>query len=232
MTDRITADLCVIGAGSGGLSVAAGASQMGAKVVLFEAGEMGGDCLNYGCVPSKSLLVAGRTAHQLRHADRFGAKAVMPEVDAAKVRDHVKGVTGAIAPHDSQERFEGFGVHVIRQFGKFAGPDTVVADGVEVKAKRIIVATGSRAFVPPIPGLQGGALPYQRDRVRSYRDPRAPHRHRRWPIGSELAQAHRRLGAEVTIVEAMSLLPKDDPEAAEIVPEAPGCRWDFTSGRY
>ncbi|MCR9256619.1 MAG: FAD-dependent oxidoreductase [Alphaproteobacteria bacterium] len=217
MTDRIEADLCVIGAGSGGLSVAAGAQQMGAKVVLFEAGEMGGDCLNYGCVPSKSLLVAGRTAHTMRTADRFGIAAATPAVDAIKVRDHVKGVIGAIAPHDSQERFEGFGVHVIRKFAKFAGPDTVVADGVEVKAKRFVVATGSSAFVPPIPGLAD--VPYLINETVFELTETPSHLVviGGGPIGVELAQAHRRLGAEVTIVEALSLLPKDDPEAAEIV---------------
>jgi len=217
MTDRIEADLCVIGAGSGGLSVAAGAQQMGAKVVLFEAGEMGGDCLNYGCVPSKSLLVAGRTAHAMRHAEAYGIGSVDPAVDAARVRAHVKGVIGAIAPHDSQERFEGFGVTVIRKFAKFAGPNEVVADGVSVTAKRIVIATGSRAFVPPIDGLD--TVPYLTNETIFELSETPSHLIviGGGPIGAELAQAHRRLGARVTIVEALSLLPKDDAEAAELV---------------
>ena len=114
MADVIKADLCVIGAGSAGLTVAAGGAQMGAKVVLIEKGEMGGDCLNYGCVPSKALLAAAHSAQGFRTAARFGIKAAEPEVDFAAVNDHVRGVIEAIAPMDSQERFEGFGVTVIR----------------------------------------------------------------------------------------------------------------------
>ena len=110
MTNEITADICVIGGGSGGLSVAAGASQMGADVVLLESGKMGGDCLNYGCVPSKAMIAAAHAAHAVRNADRFGIDAGEPPVDFEKVHDHVHGVIGAIAPHDSVERFEGMGV--------------------------------------------------------------------------------------------------------------------------
>ena len=102
--NRIETDLCVIGAGSGGLSVAAGAAQMGAKVVLLEGGEMGGDCLNYGCVPSKALIAAGKEAHHMRHA-RFGVTPVEPEIDYAAAKRHVHDVIATIAPHDSQERW-------------------------------------------------------------------------------------------------------------------------------
>lgn len=215
--EHITADLCVVGAGSGGLSVAAGAQQMGANVVLFEAGEMGGDCLNYGCVPSKSLLMAGKTAQAMRRAERFGITPVEPALDAVKVRDHVKSVIGAIAPHDSQERFESFGVTVIREFARFTGPNTVEADGVKVQAKRIIVATGSSAFVPPITGIND--VPYLTNET--VFDLGEVPEHLiiigGGPIGAELAQAHRGLGAKVTVVEALSLMPKDDAEAVEIV---------------
>ena len=113
MSNEITADICVIGGGSGGLSVAAGASQMGANVVLVEGGKMGGDCLNYGCVPSKSMIAAAHAAHAIRSADKFGIETSEPNVDFEKVHDHVHSVIGAIAPNDSAERFEGLGVKVV-----------------------------------------------------------------------------------------------------------------------
>src|SRR5262245_31468104 len=110
----LTVDLCVIGAGSGGLSVAAGASQMGAQVALVERAKMGGDCLNYGCVPSKSLLAAARAAQAMREADRLGLEGHEPRIDFARVMAEVRAVIAAIAPQDSQERFEGLGVKVLR----------------------------------------------------------------------------------------------------------------------
>ena len=117
MTDIINTDICVIGAGSGGLSVAAGAAQMGARTVLIEKSRMGGDCLNYGCVPSKSLLAAARAAETVRRAGRFGVNGHEPQIDFGRVHGHVQDVIAGIAPHDSQERFEGLGVKVIRAAG-------------------------------------------------------------------------------------------------------------------
>lgn len=144
----------MIGGGSGGLSVAAGASQMGARVVLIERAEMGGDCLNTGCVPSKALIAAGHTAQTIRQAGRFGIQTGGAQVDMAKVRDHVKGVIGAIATMDSVERFEGLGVTVLQATARFTGKQQVTTDkGDVVHAKYFVVATGSRPFVPPIPGL-------------------------------------------------------------------------------
>ena len=137
MAERISTDLCIIGAGSGGLAVAAGAVQMGARVVLIEQGRMGGDCLNYGCVPSKSLIAAGRAAHTIRNAGRFGVNGHDPQIDFLRVHKHVKGVIAAIAPHDSQERFEGLGVNVIRARARFVGPQEVEAKGQRVRARRI-----------------------------------------------------------------------------------------------
>ena len=114
MSNVLTHDLCIIGAGSGGLSVAAGAVQMGASVVLIEKGAMGGDCLNTGCVPSKALLAAGHAAHAFTASDAFGVKSQTPAVDFQAVHDHVHDVISGIAPHDSVERFEELGVHVIQ----------------------------------------------------------------------------------------------------------------------
>lgn len=219
MSQAITADLCVIGAGSGGLSVAAGASQMGARVVLIEKGEMGGDCLNFGCVPSKSLLAAGHAAHTMRTSTRFGVEAVEPKVDFGKVRTHVRGVIDAIAPNDSVERFEGLGVQVLCEAARFTGPNEVAAGAHRVRAKRYVIATGSSPMVPPIPGLD--TVPYFTNETIFANGETPAHLLviGGGPIGMELAQAHRRLGAEVSVIEMARLLGKDDPELAEIVIE-------------
>ena len=160
MVETIKADICVIGAGSAGLSVAAGASQMGASVVLIEKGKMGGDCLNTGCVPSKALLAAAHAAQGFRDAGRFGIGAVEPAVDFAKVRDHVRGVIAGIAPNDSVERFEGLGVRVIQEKARFTGPAEVVAGGeLERSQQRLdcsLERTRSHRLVPgPVSTLSG-----------------------------------------------------------------------------
>ncbi|MBI4184632.1 MAG: FAD-dependent oxidoreductase [Proteobacteria bacterium] len=210
-------DLCVIGAGSGGLSVAAGASQMGASTVLIEKGKMGGDCLNYGCVPSKALLAAGHAAEGIRRSARFGVSAGAPAVDFARAHDHVQQVIAAIAPNDSEERFRGLGVEVIRAPARFTGPRTVVAGDREVRARRFVVATGSSPLVPPIPGLE--SVPFFTNET--VFDNREPIEHLivvgGGPIGIEMAQAHRQLGARVTVIEMFTILPKDDPELIDVV---------------
>ena len=214
--DTIKTDLLIIGAGSGGLSVAAGAAQMGADVTLLEGHKMGGDCLNYGCVPSKALLAAGKQAHAMQAGQPFGVTPIAPKVDYAAAKDHVKTVIDTIAPMDSQERFEGFGVRVIRAFGTFTGPQTVQAGDYEITARRIIIATGSGPFVPPIPGL--AETPHYTNE--DIFDLRAQPKHLLiiggGPIGMEMAQAHRRLGSQVTVIEGAKALGKDDPEIAEI----------------
>jgi pyruvate/2-oxoglutarate dehydrogenase complex dihydrolipoamide dehydrogenase (E3) component len=215
--EKITADICIIGGGSGGLSVAAGASQMGADVVLLERAKMGGDCLNYGCVPSKSMIAAAHAAQAVREAGRFGIDAPEPSIDFARVHAHVHGVIGAIAPHDSVERFEGLGVRVIEEAGRFTGPRTVMAGDTEITAKWFVISTGSHAGAPPIPGLDG--VDYLTNET--IFDNTAAPEHLvvigGGPIGSELAQAHRRLGCRVTILDIGQTLANDDPELAEVV---------------
>ncbi len=213
---RIKTDLLVIGAGSGGLSVAAGAVQMGADVTLLEGHRMGGDCLNYGCVPSKALLAAGHAAHAMGSGAAMGIAPVAPEIDYAAAKDHVMRVIDQIAPVDSQERFEGLGVRVIRDYGRFTGLRTVQAGDTEITARRIVIATGSSPLVPPIPGLD--TVPYLTNETLF--DLREKPDHLLiiggGPIGLEMAQAHRRLGCKVTVIEAMKALGKDDPELAAI----------------
>jgi len=205
MTKTLEVDLCVIGAGSAGLALSAGAAQMGAKTVLVESGKMGGDCLNYGCVPSKAMIAAGHAAHH------------EPEIDFKGVHDHIHSVIGTIAPHDSVERFEGLGVTVLQERGRFLSSNEIEAGDTRVKARRFAIATGSSAVVPPIPGLKD--VPHYTNET-IFDNQVAPSRLiviGGGPIGSELAQAHRRLGAEVTIVDMGPVLPKDDPELTAVV---------------
>ena len=211
------ADIVVIGAGSGGLSVAAGAAQMGARTILIEKGKMGGDCLNYGCVPSKALIAASHAAHQVRTSSRFGVNGHEPEIDFSKVHGHVHGVIGAIAPHDSVERFESLGVEVIQGAARFVSLREIEVNGIRIRARRFVIATGSSPAVPPIPGLDG--VPYRTNETIFDLTERPDHLVviGGGPIGSELAQAHRRLGAEVTMIERDRILAKDDPEVTEIV---------------
>jgi pyruvate/2-oxoglutarate dehydrogenase complex dihydrolipoamide dehydrogenase (E3) component len=220
MASALTPDLCVIGAGSAGLSVAAGASQMGARVVLVEKGRMGGDCLNYGCVPSKSLLAAAHAASAVRGAARFGVRAGEPVVDFAKVHGHVHGVIAAIAPNDSVERFEGLGVTVLRDAARFTGPAEVRAGDATVRARRFVIATGSAPMVPPVPGLD--AVPYLTNET--VFDLTACPEHLLvlggGPIGVELAQAFRGLGARVTVVEMARALGRDDPDCVRVALDA------------
>jgi pyruvate/2-oxoglutarate dehydrogenase complex dihydrolipoamide dehydrogenase (E3) component len=211
------ADLCIIGAGSGGLSVAAGAVQMGASVVLVEKGAMGGDCLNTGCVPSKALIAAAHAAHAVRDGGRFGVHAAEPEIRFGEVRDHVHGVIGAIAPHDSVERFEGLGVQVIKAEARFVDKETVEAGGERIRARRFVVATGSRAAVPPIPGLAEAGFLTNESIFELKQRPDHLIVMGGGPIGLEMAQSFRRLGARVTVIEKFGILSRDEPEAVEVV---------------
>lgn len=197
----LKADFCVIGAGSGGLSFAAGAAQMGASVVLLEKKHMGGDCLNDGCIPSKALI------HQ---ADLAHISGIQPDFQA--VHDYVQSVIQKIAPHDSIERFESLGVQVIQEAGQFIDNQTVRTDHHIIKAKRYIIATGSSPFIPPIPGME--SVPYYTNE--SIFNLNVLPKHLAiiggGPIGMELAQAFCRLGSTVTVLEASLAFPKDDPE--------------------
>ncbi len=220
MGERIKTDLLVIGAGSGGLSVAAGASQMGAHVVLLEKGEMGGDCLNYGCVPSKALIASAKMAHAQSHGGLFGVDERAPKVDYAAVMDHVQGVISEIAPVDSQERFEGFGVRVIREHGRFISPREVAAGEAIISARRIVIATGSSPLVPPIEGL--AEVPFLTNETLWQQRSKPDHLLilGGGPIGVEMAQAHRRLGCDVTIIEGDRALGREDPELSAVVLQA------------
>ena len=215
--ERIKTDVLVIGAGAGGLSVAAGAVQMGARVVLLEGRKMGGDCLNYGCVPSKALIAAGKAAYDQAHSARFGVANASPRVDYAAAMDHVADVIAQIEPVDSQDRFEGLGVRVIRENGRFVSPREVEAGNFRITARRTVIATGSSPLVPPIPGLD--EVEYLTNETLWTLRERPEHLLiiGGGPIGMEMAQAHVRLGSRVTVIEGARALGRDDPELAAIV---------------
>lgn len=210
-------DICIIGAGSAGLSIASGAAQLGRSVVLYEAGEMGGDCLNSGCVPSKAILKAGKIAQSRREGAKFGIKPTEPEVDFNAVKAHIQDVIDTIAPVDSQERFEGLGCIVIREFASFKDARTVMSDSTEVRAKRFVVATGSRASAPPIPGLADVDYLTNED---IFTVPDLPQHLLvigAGPIGLEMGQTFRRLGSDVTIVDIAEPLGRSEPEHAKVL---------------
>jgi len=220
MTKILTPDLCVIGAGSGGLSMAAIARAFGQSVVLIEKGKMGGDCLNYGCVPSKAMIAAGKAAHSGRKASLFGVEFTQPKIDYQKVHDHIHDVIAQIEPNDSVERFEAMGVHVIQGAACFEDEQTVLAGAYKIRAYRTIICTGSSAFIPPIEGLQ--TVPFLTNETIFDLKEQPDHLIiiGAGPIGLELAQAQVRLGTKVTVVERGTPLAKEDAELSKIVIDA------------
>lgn len=206
-------DLCVIGGGAAGLSVSAGAALLGLKVVLIERDRMGGECLNTGCVPSKALLAAAKTAQIVRDAASFGIDA-NPIIDFKRVHAHVRSAIDSVAPHDSVERFQKLGVEVIRGDARFLDSLTISVNGMSVRAKRAVIATGSEPAIPEIAGLND--VPFLTNENIFENDTLPEHLVilGGGPIGMEIGQAYRRLGAAVTILERDKAIPKDDPELA------------------
>jgi len=213
----LSPDVCIVGAGAAGLVVAAAAAQLGLDVVLVERGTMGGDCLNHGCVPSKALIAAAHYAQAQRDGAPFGIAAVEPRVDFARVMDHVAETIAAIAPHDSVERFEGLGVRVIRAEARFVGRTELQAGPHRIAARRIVLATGSRPAIPAIPGLADAPFLTNETLFANRVLPAHFVVIGGGPVGLEMAQAHRRLGARVTVLEADRILARDDRELAAIV---------------
>ena len=158
MVNELVVDVCVIGAGPGGLTIAAGASQMGAKVALVESGPMGGDCLNNGCVPSKALLAMGKVANTVKNGKDFGVFVDDFKIDSFKIRRRIKKIISVIEPNDSEERFTGLGVNLIKAEGQFLSSDKLKAGEKTVKAKYFVIATGTEPVVPIIKGLDNISL--------------------------------------------------------------------------
>ena len=213
----IEADFCVIGAGSGGLTLAAAAAAYGQRVVLIEKHKMGGDGLNYGSVPSKALLAAAKRANAMRTASQFGIRGVEPLIDHRAVQEHVKNVIARIAPNDAVERFAGLGVRVITSAARFVDKSTVSAGDYRIRARRFVIATGSSPVIPSIPGLAD--VPYFTNESIFENADSIPHLIviGAGSTGLELAQAHRRLGSRVTVLDAAHAIAEEDPELAVVL---------------
>jgi len=211
-------DLCVIGGGSAGLVVAAGGAALGAKVVLIEKRALGGDCLYFGCVPSKTLLHSAKVAHTMRGAGQLGVEPFSPRIQVGQVMERVASVISAIEPHDSPERFRGLGVEVIFGAGHFIDASTFQIDGRAIAATHFVLATGSRAAIPALPGLDG--LPYLTNETLFSLNQSVPSLIvlGAGPLGMEMAQAFSRLGSEVQVVErGAQILPREDLDLAQVV---------------
>ncbi len=212
-------DLVVLGGGAAGLTASRICAGLGGRVALIEAAEQpGGDCLFGGCVPSKSLIASAGLAHAMRTADRLGLVAIEPRIDFARVIERVQDVIRRAGEPDTVEALAADGVEVVRGAGAFAGPGTIAAGGRELSYRAALIATGSAATVPPIPGL-AEAGPLTNETVWELRE--LPARLAilgGGPVGVELAQAFARLGSRVTIIEAEDeLLPREEPEAGRFV---------------
>jgi pyruvate/2-oxoglutarate dehydrogenase complex dihydrolipoamide dehydrogenase (E3) component len=210
-------DLAIIGGGAGGLVVASVASQLGLKVTLIEkTDKLGGDCLHSGCVPSKTLIHAARVASLMRRGGEFGLESFDPQVDLGKVNDHVQSVIEHIQQHDDPERFRGYGCEVLFGAAEFEDAHTLRVDERTVHARRFVIATGSRPFVPPIEGLEEAGYITNEDLFSLRQLPARLVVLGGGPIGLEMAQAFARLGSQVTLVERLPhLLPQEDPEMAD-----------------
>ena len=211
------ADLIVIGAGSAGLSVAAGAVQMGARVILIEGGEMGGDCLNTGCVPSKALIEAARHAKAAVAAAKLGVSCSQVEIDYASIMQHVHATIATIEPHDSQERFENLGVRVIRGYAKFTSKNAIIVENETITGRRIVVATGANAVAPPIKGLDQVGYFTNESFFENYDQPDHLIIVGGGPIGIEMAQAHAQLCIKTTLIERFEILPREFAGTRDLV---------------
>ena len=216
MAERLTPDLCVIGAGAGGLAAVEAARALGASVVLVERGELGGNALHTGAVPARAFAIAAERAHQVRTAARFGISADNPKVSFRRVHDHVEQVIAGLSPHNGLPRYEALGAEIVRGEARFADKSTLVVNDLEIRARRFILATGGRPVVPQIPGLD--AVPYFTSDTILDNTRKLTHLViiGGTPRAIELAQAYCRLGTEVTVVAAADMLPGFDRELAEV----------------
>ncbi len=214
-------DLAIIGGGSAGLVAAAMASGMGANVLLVEKRKMGGDCLNYGCVPSKAFLKASRLAYQIKHSADYGIKVDNAEISLAKIMARVQDVIAEIAVHDSVERFESLGVEVVLGGAAFVDPCTIEVNGQNYQAKKFLIAAGSSAFVPPIKGLDQIDY-YTNETIFGMQDlPEKLIVLGAGPIGLELGQGFANLGSKVAVFDrSPAIFGKDEPEVAPIMEQA------------
>jgi pyruvate/2-oxoglutarate dehydrogenase complex dihydrolipoamide dehydrogenase (E3) component len=212
-------NVVVIGAGTAGLVTAAGTAGLGGRVALIERNVMGGDCLNFGCVPSKALISSARLIQQIRDAEKWGLDRQPLQFAFEKIFDRMRARRAKIAPNDSQERFESLGVDVFRGEARFVSPHEIEVNGQKLRAKNFLIATGSRAVIPKIEGID--TVPYFTNETifdELKEKPESMIVLGGGPIGCELAQTFRRFGVEVTIVQrGDQLLPREDRDVAEFL---------------
>ncbi len=210
-------DLTVIGGGSAGLTIASGAASFGARVALIEKDRMGGDCLNWGCVPTKTLIHSALVAATVRQSEKYGIKTYGVEVDFPAVMGRMRQVVKKIAEHDSPDRFRSMGVDVLLGQAEFQNANELRIGDQTISSKKIVIATGSHAAVPPIPGLSDTGFMTNVEALQLQVLPKSLAILGGGPIGLEFAQVFARLGASVTVIEMFpQLLPREDAEAAEI----------------
>ncbi len=211
-------NLVVIGAGTAGLVSAAGGAMLGARVALIESHLMGGDCLNYGCVPSKALIRAARAAHAIREAQALGVQAGVRDIRFGEIMRRLRRVRAEISPHDSANRFRSLGVDVYFGSARFLSRDTVEVAGERLRFRKAIIATGTRAAIPPVDGLKETGFLTTESVFSLSECPKSLIVIGGGPIGCEIAQCFARLGSQVTLIERASrLLPRDDEDAASIL---------------
>ena len=217
MSHKAEYDLCIIGGGSAGLVSAAGAAALGAKVILIEKHRLGGDCLYTGCVPSKSLIRAADIAHTIENAHKFGLSAHLDSVEQCMVMNRVSEVIKIIEPNDSPERFRAMGVEVVFAEAEFTAKDRLMVDGREITARKFVLATGSRPFVPTIPGLD--SVDYLTNESIFNISENIPHLIviGSGAIGCEMAQSFARLGTKVSLISNAGILPLEDIDMSAVV---------------
>ena len=212
-------NVVVIGAGTAGLVTAAGTAGLGGRVALVERNLMGGDCLNFGCVPSKALISSARLVQRIRESEKWGLDGQEPQFAFERIFERMRARRAKIAPHDSAERFESLGVDVFHGEAQFVSPHQVEVNGHRLRARNFVIATGSRAAVPKIKGIE--SVPYFTNETIFDALKRKPENMvvlGGGPIGCELAQTFQRLGVEVTILQrGDQLLPREDRDVGEFV---------------
>ncbi|MCC5877051.1 MAG: NAD(P)/FAD-dependent oxidoreductase [Candidatus Sumerlaeia bacterium] len=216
--NRFDYDLVVLGGGSGGLTAAVGATKLGLRVVLINGGQLGGDCLNHGCVPSKALLKAAKVARTVKHSCRYGIESSQVSFDYDAIKNRIDSVQNRIREHEHADWFRAMGMDVIEDYASFDDPHTIKTGGRTVTARLVVIATGSRAAIPPITGLRESGFVTNEG---IFSMPRLPGRLAiigGGPIGTEMAFAHCQLGVDVTLIETGSgILGKDDQELSQVV---------------
>src|SRR3989337_2802057 len=209
-------DLTIIGGGAGGLNVASGAAQLGARIALIEKNKLGGDCLYYGCVPTKALIHSAKIASLMKRSKEFGLNDTTVSFDFKNIMNHMRDVVSKVGEHDDPKRFENMGVQVFFGDGRFIDPHTFEFDGKKITSRKFVISTGSRAVAIPMNGLENIKYLTSESALELDHLPRSIIILGAGPIGLEFAQVFARFGSNVTVIEKMGqILPREDKEVAD-----------------